>query len=67
MKGSYLIDTTSHPLATALLHILEPRKPLPPATSNFFFAVAEAVVEAADAAIVVGLWCLPVRVELQVQ
>ena len=34
----YLIDVTSHSRATAALHILLPKKPLPPHTTNFFFA-----------------------------
>ncbi|MBA7492629.1 hypothetical protein ES702_03179 [subsurface metagenome] len=47
--SAHLIETTSHPLATAYLHILDPRKPFPPATRIFFFAVAEAVAPAAEA------------------
>jgi hypothetical protein len=31
------MEVTSHPLATAFLHILEPRKPFPPATTKRFF------------------------------
>lgn len=34
----YLIDVTSHPLWTAAWQILDPRKPLPPATMSFFAA-----------------------------
>lgn len=33
-----LIDMTSHPLATAYLHILEPMNPLPPHTMIFLAA-----------------------------
>jgi hypothetical protein len=37
----YLIEVTSHPLATADLHILDPRNPLPPQTTRrFVVAVA---------------------------
>ena len=32
----YLMDVTSQPLATADLHIRDPRKPLPPATTTRF-------------------------------
>lgn len=35
---SYLIDVTSQPLATADLHILEPKNPLPPQTTIRFAA-----------------------------
>lgn len=38
----YLIETTSQSLATAALHILLPRKPLPPHTTSFFFAACAA-------------------------
>lgn len=38
MFALYLIDVTSQPLATAYLHILEPRNPLPPQTIIFFAA-----------------------------
>lgn len=34
----YLIEVTSQPLATAALQMREPRKPFPPATTNFLFA-----------------------------
>lgn len=34
------MDVTSHPLATAYLHILEPRNPLPPHTMIFLAAAA---------------------------
>lgn len=40
----YLIEVTSQPLETAYLHILEPRKPLPPQTIIFFAAVLEAIL-----------------------
>ena len=43
---SYLSETTSHPLATAYLHILEPRKPFPPATTTFFLAARDAALAA---------------------
>ena len=46
----YLIEVTSHPLATADLQIREPRKPLPPATTRRFLtldAIVEAVMEEA--------------------
>lgn len=33
-----LIEVTSHPRATADLQILDPRKPLPPATTSFCLA-----------------------------
>lgn len=35
-RVKYLIEVTSQPLATADLQILDPRKPLPPATTSFF-------------------------------
>jgi hypothetical protein len=35
---THLIDVTSHPLATAYLHILEPRNPFPPQTTSLFTA-----------------------------
>ena len=38
MGEGYLIDVTSHPLFTAALHILDPRKPLPPQTTSFLEA-----------------------------
>ena len=41
--STYLIDVTSHPLATADLQILEPRNPLPPQTI-IFFALAVAIL-----------------------
>ena len=44
-SSTYLIEVTSHPLATAYLHILLPRKPLPPQTTSFFVGVAIFVVE----------------------
>lgn len=31
------MEVTSHPLAAADLHIREPRKPFPPATTSLFF------------------------------
>jgi len=34
----YLIDVTSQPLATADLHILEPRNPFPPQITILFAA-----------------------------
>lgn len=34
----YLIEVTSQPLATAALQMREPRKPFPPATTNFRLA-----------------------------
>lgn len=37
---TYDIEVTSQPRATAYLHILEPRKPLPPQTTSFLVAVA---------------------------
>lgn len=36
-EDKYLMEVTCHPLATADLHIREPRKPLPPATTSLFF------------------------------
>jgi hypothetical protein len=45
----YLIEVTSHPLATADLQIREPRKPLPPATTRRFLtldAISGAVTKA---------------------
>ena len=47
---AYLTLVTSHPRATADLHIRDPRKPLPPATTIRFFAAC-AMSEAA----VIGL------------
>lgn len=38
-----LIEVTSHPRATADLQIREPKKPLPPATTIFFFAAVDMV------------------------
>ena len=35
----YLMEVMSHPLATPALHIRDPRKPLPPATTTFFLTV----------------------------
>jgi hypothetical protein len=35
---AYLIDVTSQPLETAALHILDPKKPLPPQTTIFLTA-----------------------------
>jgi hypothetical protein len=32
--SAYLIEVTSQPLATAYLHIREPRKPFPPHTTS---------------------------------
>ena len=46
-RSPYLNDTTSQPLAAAHLHILEPRKPLPPATTIFFLAAEAAFAPAA--------------------
>ena len=34
----YLIETTSHPRAMADLHIRDPKKPVPPATTSRFLA-----------------------------
>lgn len=42
-SATHLIDVTSHPLATAYLHILEPRKPFPPQTMIFFAAAFDMV------------------------
>lgn len=49
---SDLMDVTSHPLATAYLHILEPTKPFPPQTTIFFaadFDIVAAVRRVLDA------------------
>jgi hypothetical protein len=35
LKRFYLMDVTSHPLATADLHIRDPKNPFPPATTSF--------------------------------
>lgn len=40
-SGTYLMDVTSHPLATAYLQMREPRKPLPPHTIILFVALAD--------------------------
>ena len=40
---SYLMEVTSHPLATADLHIRDPRKPFPPATTSRFFTACAMV------------------------
>jgi len=63
--GSYLNETTSHPLATAYLHILEPKKPFPPATTIFFLAAFDAAL-AADAmmALLVQVWVVAVWLKL---
>ena len=37
-ESIYLIEVTYQPRATADLHIRDPRNPLPPATTSFFFA-----------------------------
>lgn len=42
VHSAYLMETTSQSRATAALHILLPRKPLPPHTMSFFFAAAAA-------------------------
>lgn len=44
-RAFYLIDVTSQPLATAYLHILEPRNPLPPHTIIFLAAVFDMVLQ----------------------
>ena len=46
VKRIYLIDTTSQSLATAALQILLPKKPLPPQTTIFRLAEADAAAEA---------------------
>ena len=40
------MDVMSHPLATPALHIRDPRKPLPPATTTFFLTVEAMLHEA---------------------
>lgn len=40
--STYLIEVTSQPRATADLQMREPKKPLPPATTSFFFAAPDA-------------------------
>lgn len=42
---THLIDVTSQPLATAYLHILEPRNPFPPQTTSLLTEVAMMVFE----------------------
>jgi hypothetical protein len=37
-RETHLMDVTSQPLATADLHILDPKNPLPPQTTSFFVA-----------------------------
>lgn len=54
LQSAHLNEITSQPLATAYLHILEPRNPFPPAIIIFFLAVAEAVAAPAAAAIEAG-------------
>jgi hypothetical protein len=42
-RHAHLILVTSHPLATADLHMREPRNPVPPATTSFFLAAEDAI------------------------
>ena len=48
----YLIEVTSQPRATADLHILDPRNPLPPQTTRRFVAAVaiseEVIIEALE-------------------
>jgi hypothetical protein len=48
MPRTHLIEVTSQSRATAALQILLPRKPLPPQTTSFRFAVVAAAISLAQ-------------------
>lgn len=54
--GAYESEVTSQPRPTAALHIREPRKPFPPATTIFFLAVDVAAVAACAILLVYRFW-----------